>query len=59
MIGESVHVYPEGDLHEHILHKNCWCVPTVKPEGSGFVIVHHSLDGREKNENDADVRLES
>lgn len=56
---ERVHVYPEGDLHEHVLQDNCWCVPSVKPEGAGFVVVHHALDGRESHEEGADVRLDS
>ena len=51
----SLHVVPVGDLIEHQTDDGCPCGPTSKPEqrddGSfGQVVVHHSLDGREKNE---------
>lgn len=53
----SVHVYPLGDLVEHDTGKceACVCGPTPRPvkndDGSvGWVIVHHSLDGRELRE---------
>ena len=51
-----VHVYPVGDLIEHDTESSdCVCDPTSRPEkrddGSvGWVLVHHSLDGREMNE---------
>lgn len=43
------HVYPLNDLREHETndHTGCWCNPTTDEEG---VIVHHSMDGREKFE---------
>lgn len=55
-MNDTVHVYPVNDLIEHDTDGDeCVCGPTPKPEvrddGSiGWVMVHHSLDGREKNE---------
>jgi hypothetical protein len=52
----TVHVYPDNDLIEHDTDGgDCLCGPKsegVKNEdGSyGWVIVHHSLDGREAHE---------
>lgn len=51
-----VHVYPDRDLVEHEVEGDgCVCGPTVEPvprdDGSyGWLMVHHSLDGRERNE---------
>ena len=53
---DVLHVTPIGDLTEHdtsTTEADCVCGPTVQPEkredGSvGWLIVHHSLDGREK-----------
>jgi dihydroorotase len=42
-----VHVYPLKDLREHQLEPECWCKPVAKREGSGLVITHSSMDGRE------------
>lgn len=49
------HVLPIGDLIDHDESEDCVCGPATKPvqrdDGSvGWVIVHHSLDGREKSE---------
>ena len=44
------HVYPEGDLREHRMSKDCWCKPT-KDDEDWRVWVHHSMDGREAHEN--------
>lgn len=55
MTGE-VHVVPVGDQIEHDdLNDDCICGPRSSPvmreDGScGWVLVHHSLDGREKLE---------
>lgn len=52
----TVHVVPVADLIEHIdIGDDCPCGPTVEPvEGDdgyiGWLITHHSLDGREANE---------
>jgi hypothetical protein len=53
-MADSVHVYPIGDLVEHDVEngESCVCGPTSKPvkreDGSvGWVVTHHSLDGRE------------
>lgn len=52
----SIYVLPSADLiaHEEV-GEDCPCGPTVEPvereDGScGWVIVHHSLDGREVRE---------
>lgn len=49
------HVVPVNDLVEHEVSEDCVCVPTAEPvqreDGSmGWLLVHHSLDGRELNE---------
>ena len=52
----TVHVYPTRDLIEHDTEgDDCACGPTTHPvmrdDGSnGWVVVHHSLDGREASE---------
>jgi len=38
-------VSPVGDLKPHLSGAGCWCNPFMDDE----VIVHNSLDGREKN----------
>lgn len=54
--GEPVHVWPDDDLIDHDLDgDDCVCGPRTEPverdDGSvGWVIVHHSLDGREHAE---------
>ena len=50
----NVHVEPINDLIEH-LDEDCPCGPETEPvpreDGSiGWLIIHHSLDGRELNE---------
>ena len=53
---QTVHVYPNNDLIEHNTDGgDCPCGPTSEPvfdaDGAcGWVITHHSLDGREANE---------
>lgn len=55
-MGQTVHVTPVNDLiHHDEVGDDCPCGPTLQPieadDGSmGWVIVHHSLDGREKSE---------
>jgi hypothetical protein len=51
----TVHVEPVNDLIEHEDSEDCWCGPRVeavfRDDGSnGWLITHHSLDGRERNE---------
>ena len=45
------HVYPNRDLMRHEAD-DCPCGPethhTPTPAGDGWIIVHHSLDGRER-----------
>lgn len=53
--GTDVHVRPVGDLIEHPMTDDCVCGPTTepveRPDGSfGWVVTHHSLDGREGHE---------
>lgn len=51
----DVHVLPLDDLAGHELCGDCRCRPASelvpRPDGSdGWVLVHHSLDGREQDE---------
>lgn len=50
-----IHVVPINDLVDHEVSDDCVCGPTVEAvfqdDGSnGWVVVHHSLDGRERRE---------
>lgn len=46
-----VHVYPIGDLKEHVLEGEvCWCQPTVDRDEVPTIVVHNSMDGRERYE---------
>jgi hypothetical protein len=54
MSGEAIHIEPINDLIEH-LDSDCPCGPTDEPverdDGSmGWLVIHHSLDGRESKE---------
>ena len=54
MAGDDIHCMPVNDLMEHA-YSDCWCIPEVIPVnrddgGIGWVIAHHSLDGRELQE---------
>ena len=49
------HVIPINDLIDHELTDDCVCGPTAeavkRDDGSvGWLITHHSLDGREQHE---------
>jgi hypothetical protein len=46
---DLIHVVPLNDLREHTPRIDCWCRPTPDME-EPFVILHHSLDQREKYE---------
>lgn len=52
----DVHVYPVNDLIKHNVDGgDCMCGPTTEAvsdnDGSyGWVVIHHSLDGREQHE---------
>jgi hypothetical protein len=55
MAANTLHVHPLGDLIEHELTDDCVCGPEQRPgkraDGSvGWLVIHHSLDGREKTE---------
>jgi hypothetical protein len=52
---KAVHVHPVDDLIEHELTDECPCGPESRREvledgSDGWLVVHHSLDGREKTE---------
>ncbi|MEU0937587.1 hypothetical protein [Embleya sp. NPDC005971] len=54
-----LHVTPTADLVDHALDDDCVCGPraerVVRADGTdGWVIVHHSLDGREPAEQATD-----
>lgn len=53
-VENEIHIVPTKDLVEHF-DKDCICGATTQPikrtDGSmGWMVTHHSLDGREKNE---------
>lgn len=56
MTDAAVHVYPINDQVDHdLVGDDCVCGPTServeREDGSdGWVVVHHSLDGREQHE---------
>ncbi len=44
------HVYPLGDLKEHVTDSSeCWCRPII--DDLAEVVIHNSLDRRELYEN--------
>lgn len=45
----TLHVVPRDDLREHSIDRDkpCWCHPEEDEHG---IIVHNSMDGREKFE---------
>jgi hypothetical protein len=52
---DEAHVVPRHDLVDHATTDECDCGPTLHPiqrdDGStGWMYVHHSLDGRESGE---------
>ncbi len=50
---DTVHVYPLGDVHEHVTEGySCPCHPDVKFVEGGEIVVHHSWDLRELFEGD-------
>ena len=54
-MSDTAHVVPLGDLIEHDLTDDCMCGPRQQlvkiADGSdGWLVVHHSLDGREEQE---------
>lgn len=57
----TIHVEPVNDLIEHDTSgEPCVCGPTERPvkrdDGSvGWVVVHNSLDGRERYEKDQET----
>lgn len=57
-MSDTWHVYPVRDLLPHDTETDgCWCGPTTEPvmrsDGSnGWLVTHHSLDGRELQDAD-------
>lgn len=50
-MSENWHVTPTNDLRKHLDSQACWCNPKIEVQPNGNkVIVHNSLDGREKRE---------
>ena len=47
-----LHVVPFCDLRDHDTESRgvCWCRPTIDDDGPGYIVVHNSLDGRERFE---------
>ena len=63
MSADTWHVMPVNDLIEHV-DDDCPCGPTTHPvkrdDGSiGWVIIHHSLDGRELAERGEQIPKEN
>lgn len=44
------HVIPKADYIEHEDNTECVCGPRVEETSHQVLVVHHSLDGREKRE---------
>ena len=44
----QLHVVPINDLRDHVTSVDCWCSPIINDDG---IVIHNSLDGREKYEN--------
>lgn len=59
MAPEDIHIHPVDDLIDHTTTGGgCVCGPTIEPvsrdDGSyRWMLVHHSLDGRELHEADS------
>ena len=51
MSSDAWHVYPADDWIEHETSGDgCVCIPDVKLHDGSWILVHHSLDGRELTE---------
>lgn len=53
---DGAHVIPISDLIQHTESDDCVCGPASEhvagEHGSGWLVTHHSLDGREQREGD-------
>ena len=49
-LNNEVHVLPVADIVTHEETTDCPCGPTIQERDDGRIVVHHSLDGREKRE---------
>jgi hypothetical protein len=43
-------IVPINDLRQHEPGKDCWCSPDIEDEKDELIIIHNSLDEREKFE---------
>lgn len=51
----DIHVLPVKDLRPHDEVRQCWCRPRLELiGGDGAIVVHHSADGREHFDADAE-----
>lgn len=50
MADGDVHVVPIGDLIDHEETEDCICGPDVEIHPECWLVIHHSLDGRERHE---------
>lgn len=46
----SIHVMPRADVVAHQPNDACVCGPQQEYHDGGWVVIHHSLDGREQSE---------
>ena len=46
----QIHVIPRADYIEHDEDTECICGPKVEETSNQVLVVHHSLDGREKRQ---------
>jgi hypothetical protein len=44
----KAHVVPCQDWIEHESSDDCVCGPDIRFVDGGYIVVHHSLDGRER-----------
>lgn len=47
---DATHVLPINDLKSHYTNIKCWCHPEDHVDTDDDVIVHNSMDGRERFE---------
>jgi hypothetical protein len=53
------HVYPVNDLREHVTDGGtceCWCRPEVEEVEGNALVIHNSMDQRERYEPGGDLK---
>lgn len=50
----QIHVIPRADYIDHEEDTTCVCGPKVEETSSQVLVIHYSLDGREKREKKVD-----